>query len=665
MKQNRPPKPALIVHVLLIMVFAMGMFSNQPAVVAEAASIVPQSRADKSISLSPDQLDSLDLQGSAEFVAGSDAVPYFVVAPQNNFIEVYNWTPDSTIKLVVDGTLVAESTTNEEGRLSFGYEPPFYDISAGQLVKVSGGGIIMKHTVAKLKVTSIDTLTNTVTGKAAPGSEIVVGLPDYAMQFLVSKNITTDEDGIWLAEFSGLADLVPRQSIGVKQFDGNGSATWMEWDAPDPKIFAYYAEDLIDGWGWWPKGKVTLTIGSYEASTTVDNDGNFEFNLAGIKDIQPGDEVSVSDATTTKQLVVANLFITSINEAADTISGTADPDAGVEILAFARDSYKGFFKNALADSSGNWTVDYSGLVEIGPGTHGWIEQGDGDGDCTHLNYTIPDAPVLTSLSKSFAVVGQPPLKLIANGSNFHRTSSIWWGGMQLGTTFISKNQLSFKLDQANLAVSGIYFLRAVNQPGGVASSPLTFQVINTLPAYDGKLTSNHVSFEWTTIIGATGYKIQMSSMPDFSTLLINAQTTSGVYDGYLNAFPRGKTYYWRIRPFYGEVKGPWSVPLPFHTQDPLDKPMLSSPAPKQIITDDNSPLLDWQQVVEGLTYMVQLSKGSDFSTVYHKFTTGITQYETPVLPNGKYFWRVRAFDADGNKGPWSEVRMFKIAIPLT
>jgi len=289
MKQNRPSKPALFIHVLLTMVFAMGMFSSQPVISAEAASIAPQSRAEDPISHSINELENPDPQGSAGFVAGSDAAPHFIVAPQYNFIEVYNWTPDSTIKLVVDGTLAAESTTNAEGRFSFGYEPPFYDISAGQLVKVSGGGIIMKHTVAKLKITSIDTQTNTVTGKAPAGSEVIVGLPDYAMHFLVSKNVTTNTDGIWMAEFSGLADLVPGESIGVKQFDGNGNATWMEWYTPDPKIYAYYAEDEISGWGWWPGSKVTLTVCSYTASITVNNRGTFVFALSGILDIQRWD----------------------------------------------------------------------------------------------------------------------------------------------------------------------------------------------------------------------------------------------------------------------------------------------------------------------------------------------------------------------------------------
>jgi hypothetical protein len=34
------------------------------------------------------------------------------------------------------------------------------------------------------------------------------------------------------------------------------------------------------------------------------------------------------------------------------------------------------------------------------------------------------------------------------------------------------------------------------------------------------------------------------------------------------------------------------------------------------------------------------------------------------LPPGKYYWRVRAFDASGAKGAWSEVRkFFVIATP--
>ncbi len=629
MKQNRPSQPALFIHVLLIMVFAMGMFSIQPAVVAEATPIVP----------------------------------YFIVDPQYNFVEVYNWPPDTTIKLLVDGALVATADSNAAGYVSFGYLEPYFDIAAGQVVKVSGGGVTMKHIVAKFKVTAIDTLTNTITGKAAPGSEVIVGIPHFAMNFSLSKNVTTGADGVWQVDFTDTEDIIPGQWIGVKQFDGNGNATYMDWCAPDPKLFIEYKKDEISGWGWWAGAKVALTIDSYKATTTVDKSGTFVFDLAGILDVQPGDVVSVSDGIITKQLVVSNLTITAVDEEADTISGNADPDSSVEILAFAKESDNGYFKYALVDSFGNWTADYSSIVEISSGAHGWVEQADVDGDYTHLDFIIPDRPLLTSLSKSFAVSGQPGMKLLANGKKFSRASSIWWGGMEIETTFISKNQLSFKLDQAKLAVSGDYFLRVVTQPGGVASSPLTFQVIGITPTYNGKLTSNIALFDWTEILNATEYKIQMSSKPDFSTLLFNANTPNSFYDGYEPALPRGKTYYWRIKPIYGDVSGAWSVALPFNTQDPLAKPILQSPGNKVVITDDNTPTLDWDPVTNGVNYLVQISKLVDFSTTYFKATTSNTEFETNPLPNGKYFWRIRAIDESGNKGPWSEVRMFKIAVP--
>ena len=33
------------------------------------------------------------------------------------------------------------------------------------------------------------------------------------------------------------------------------------------------------------------------------------------------------------------------------------------------------------------------------------------------------------------------------------------------------------------------------------------------------------------------------------------------------------------------------------------------------------------------------------------------------LKNRGYFWRVKAFDVDGHKSPWSEVRSFTVSTP--
>jgi len=52
------------------------------------------------------------------------------------------------------------------------------------------------------------------------------------------------------------------------------------------------------------------------------------------------------------------------------------------------------------------------------------------------------------------------------------------------------------------------------------------------------------------------------------------------------------------------------------------------------------------------------------------FTVKVKNFKTSdltttfTLPDGKYYWRVRALDPYGAKGPWSAVRIVKVdAVP--
>jgi len=123
------------------------------------------------------------------------------------------------------------------------------------------------------------------------------------------------------------------------------------------------------------------------------------------------------------------------------------------------------------------------------------------------------------------------------------------------------------------------------------------------------------------------------------------------------------TYYWRVKAKVNGVWSGWKPVWQFTSMDPLAKPLLLSPEPGAIITSGNTPTLDWDPVTNGFTYLVQISKLADFSTTYFKTTTDKTEFLTNPLPKGKYYWRVRAIDASGGKGPWSEVRWFKIVVP--
>jgi hypothetical protein len=75
-----------------------------------------------------------------------------------------------------------------------------------------------------------------------------------------------------------------------------------------------------------------------------------------------GDTVTVSDeAGLTSTYVISNLTVTTLDDTNDTVSGRADPETRVAVLAafhwpFGR---VGGFRHVTADGSGQWTADFS------------------------------------------------------------------------------------------------------------------------------------------------------------------------------------------------------------------------------------------------------------------------------------------------------------------
>lgn len=184
------------------------------------------------------------------------------------------------------------------------------------------------------------------------------------------------------------------------------------------------------------------------------------------------------------------------------------------------------------------------------------------------------------------------------------------------------------------------------------------------PDYGEKLTTSKVTFDWPDEVEATQYKIQLSTKEDFSTLVLNVKTDTSSY-AYDVKLLYNTTYYWRIRPFFGAEKGNWSAAWMFFSMDPLASPILVSPAHKELVTT-NTPTFNWQPVVNAASYLIQLSTSSLFETIFLKATVGGTEFGETMepLPDGKYYWRVRAIDTSGGKGPWSEVRIVKVdAVP--
>jgi hypothetical protein len=89
----------------------------------------------------------------------------------------------------------------------------------------------------------------------------------------------------------------------------------------------------------------------------------------------------------------------------------------------------------------------------------------------------------------------------------------------------------------------------------------------------------------------------------------------------------------------------------------LTYPPHDDPAPPDIPINDNTPELYWSPVPDAKNYTLQYDNDGNFTTLADQFEVrGLTQpnYVIPqTLLDGYWYWRVRAIDAAGNKGPWS------------
>ena len=93
-------------------------------------------------------------------------------------------------------------------------------------------------------------------------------------------------------------------------------------------------------------------------------------------------------------------------------------------------------------------------------------------------------------------------------------------------------------------------------------------------------------------------------------------------------------------------------------------PMLVSPA-NNTKTNNNDVELVWKALRNTVYYKVLISKDETFTTktkvlVYPEGTEIQLTHMLQDFPDGKYYWKVKAFYAGDAKSPWSEVRMFKV-----
>ncbi len=652
-------------------------------------------------------------------------IPWFEINIVEDAIWGGNWTPGSAVT-VTAGAYTSTLTADEGGNVGFGFMD--FDLAPGDYVEMTDGTTTKSLTAYNLAFTAYDLALDTLTGTTDPGTWAhAVICSDGGCNDIYDYEV--EDGGVVSFDFSGIVDIQPGTEGWFDKWDEDGDNTVVTWRIPNPRVSINLLTSVIYANGWPAFADLTLKVNTSTFYATVDFWGRATFEDLGIE-ITPGDLIEMTDGDTTKNHTVPLLEVTDVNWDLDKVTGNTDPDTEIMVSAEFPDGSGNSTLWVTSDELGRWYADFSGIVDIVPGTNGWVALFDEDYDVSWVDWHVRAPRFGVNLNWDYIWGNEwvPGSTVTVNvrgidvtTATVHESGIVDIGIAEFnilpGDTVTVRDDLTTKsLVVRNLALTRVDDLTdqvsGTADPGteistwaelgdggwhdlytiadgsgkwvadfagiGVDLHPGDYGYVNIreddgdftevrwdveapfYPAYLEKLTTSKVAFDWEDTLGATAYKIQLSTKSNFSTLLFSAASVDSVYP-YATKLTNNTTYFWRVKAKVNGVWSGWKPVWQFTSMDPLAKPVLTWPA--NGVTLHTTAGLDWEPVTNGFTYLVQISKLADFSTTYFKTTTDKTEFMTNPLPKGKYFWRVRAIDASGGKGPWSEVRWFKIVVP--
>lgn len=162
---------------------------------------------------------------------------------------------------------------------------------------------------------------------------------------------------------------------------------------PKPNIRAHLQRDSVDAWNFPQDVILHLAIDDPKTPVVPDLEmnmpgvvdpelGSVWFELAGTYDLKAGDEVTLSDGTTTRHLVVSILTIDAVDVEADTVQGVAEPGEQVDLPTLGEGRV-----SVTADSNGYWLADFRQIgFDLLPGMGVIAEVFDEDGDLTSFEW---------------------------------------------------------------------------------------------------------------------------------------------------------------------------------------------------------------------------------------------------------------------------------------
>ncbi|MEA1994017.1 MAG: carboxypeptidase regulatory-like domain-containing protein [Euryarchaeota archaeon] len=173
------------------------------------------------------------------------------------------------------------------------------------------------------------------------------------------------------------------------------------------------------------------------------------------------------------------------------------------------------------------------------------------------------------------------------------------------------------------------------------------------PANGATIDDVRPTLEWNAVSdsgsGIKSYTLQVSPDDDFigPGTITKADLTNTSYSIEASEQLSEDTYYWRV--YAVDNAGNMSSASTVRSFDVSPVPDLVSPS-DNTMTNDPTPLFNWDSVPYAAGYTLQIAEDSGFGTIVLQKTMSATEYElesSESLSNGIYYWRVKTDISSG------------------
>lgn len=341
--------------------------------------------------------------------------PHVIAFPEYENIFGYEWPLGSEVHLTINGpenftmmATVGPAPWDENDIMAFFDFNGLYDLIADDIVTLSGSGLERTYVVEPLAVTTLDAIENTISGTADPGAEIFIGVFGYDLPEI----LVTVDNGTWTMDFDDIPFDLETGMCGRAEIpDDQRNSTAVDWCIPNPEIRAWLGNPRVEGYGW-PAGKtIMLEIAHPEggepftASALVEDHDGWTFVGFSTEgwDLEPGQEITMYGDGLIKTHIILPVSITNADPDLELVEGTASAEGRILLCV-----YEGGCDppaEIFADSSGNWSFDYSGQLDLFAGLGLDATEFDQDGDGTSFDYWIPVPPRIAAYPEQGFVIG--------------------------------------------------------------------------------------------------------------------------------------------------------------------------------------------------------------------------------------------------------------------